>query len=94
VNLDGQVDNHAQCASPQFVARKAAGRFATIAPLAIANSLGNRLLMPIQGGQNWRKHGGQDDAKNDCCEEERVSTSRREARSSSYAHTAQTKAGF
>jgi hypothetical protein len=62
VNLDGQLDNHAQRASSQLVPRKA-GRFTTIAPLAIASSFGNRLLMPIQGGQNWIKRGGQDDAR-------------------------------
>ena len=63
VNLNGQRDNHAHLASPPLVARKAASRFATTAAMAIASSFRNRLLMPIQGDQNWRRRGEQDDAK-------------------------------
>ncbi|MDP6719780.1 MAG: hypothetical protein QGF59_14055 [Pirellulaceae bacterium] len=52
VNLDGQLDNHVHRASSQLVAAKAVSRFTTTAAMAIASSLRNRLLMPIQDDQN------------------------------------------
>ncbi|MCA9145490.1 MAG: hypothetical protein H6821_13460 [Planctomycetaceae bacterium] len=51
-DLHGQINNHTELAASQFVASEAAGRIATTAPMAIANSLGNRLPMLIKGGQN------------------------------------------
>jgi hypothetical protein len=50
--LHGQVNDDAELATPQFVAREAAGRIATTATRTIANSPGNRLPMLIEGGQN------------------------------------------
>jgi hypothetical protein len=50
--LHGQVNNHAHLAASQFVAFEAAVRMATAAAIAIAHSVGDCLLMPIQGGQD------------------------------------------
>ena len=51
-DLHGQINNHTQLATPQFVACEAAGRIATTATMAIANTVGNRLPMLLEGGQN------------------------------------------
>jgi len=51
-NLNGKIDNHTHASPAKFVGRESAGRFATRAPIAIANSLGDRFPVPIQRGQN------------------------------------------
>ena len=94
VNLDGQVDNHAELAPSQLVSGEATGRVATTAAMAIASTLGNRLLMPIQCDQNWRKRGGQDDPRMFTTERNGPQTQDFKARSSSCARAAQTGAGF
>jgi len=51
-NLNGKIDNHTHASPASFMSCEAAGRFATSAPIAIANSLGDRFSVPIQRGQN------------------------------------------
>jgi hypothetical protein len=50
--LHGQIDNHAHPTSPHVMPSEAAGRLATTASITIANSLGERSPMLIQGFQN------------------------------------------
>ena len=63
MDLNDQVDDHTHLPPPQLVPREPACRIATNAPFAIADSLGNRVLVTIQGYQDWRTCRGQDDER-------------------------------
>jgi hypothetical protein len=64
-DLHRQRDHDTYPAPPQFMLLEALSRIATETTPAIAHSLGNRLPMLIDGIQNWRRCGGQDDEEND-----------------------------
>jgi hypothetical protein len=58
----GQVDNHAHPSPPQFVSREATVGIATTASITITRTLGDGLLMQIQGFDSCR-HGDRIDDK-------------------------------
>jgi hypothetical protein len=63
-DLHGQRDDDTDLASPQFMLLESLGRIATEAPFTIAHVQENRLSVLLDGGQDWRRGGGQDDEEN------------------------------
>lgn len=70
------------------------GRIATETPFTIAHVLGNRLLVRLDGGQDWRSCGDQDDEEIGFFERGTRLLSRQSTFLFFYARTAQTEAGF
>jgi len=63
-DLHDEVDNHAHLPPPQFVAGEAAVRLATMAAIAIAEPVADRLPMLFEGLQDGRWNCGQGDKTN------------------------------
>ena len=60
-DLYGQRDDDTDLASPQLMSLESLGRIATETPFTITHVLNNRRLVLLDGDQDWRRSGGQDD---------------------------------